>query len=108
MGQFATREPLASNALSSFQDQLDVYLATEAGLASLGKEMESDVPILFLHFQMARIRRAQRGKEVSGGMSVDQTLSAIVAHAVGEDQELIDELRDLAIPAWQSELKVRS
>lgn len=41
---FATSSPLASTDLQTVQDQLNVYLATEAGLRSTGGSLAIKVP----------------------------------------------------------------
>lgn len=45
---FATSTPLASTDLQTVQDQLNVYLATEAGLRSVGGSLAIKVPKFFL------------------------------------------------------------
>lgn len=45
---FTTATPLASTDLKKVQDQLNVYLATEAGLRSVGGSLAIKVPKFFL------------------------------------------------------------
>jgi hypothetical protein len=44
LSKFATSSPLAANDLATFQDELNVYLATEAGIRSVGGSLAIKVP----------------------------------------------------------------
>ena len=74
---------------------------------SLGGSMSSRLPRLFLEFQIARVMRA-KGQRAAGDATVDRMLERLVraAQAEGEDQALIDELRDMAIPERSQELRI--
>ena len=52
---FATATPLASSNLTLFQNQLNTYLATEAGIRSVAGSLAIKDPKFFLSFQIARI-----------------------------------------------------
>lgn len=97
LDQFATTSPLASNDLQQFQNKLNTYLATEAGLRSVGGSLAIKVPKFFLQFQMARIQQAQGVVSDVPGMTVDHQLEKVLKNAAGEDQALLDEVNNLAV-----------
>ncbi|KAF5027635.1 hypothetical protein F66182_261 [Fusarium sp. NRRL 66182] len=96
LDQFATTSPLADNDLQKFQDELNVYLATEAGIRSSGGALDIKVPKFFLQFQIARIQQAQGAVSDIPGMTVDHQLGKVTKNAAGEDQALLDQVNDLA------------
>ncbi|KPM42888.1 hypothetical protein AK830_g3665 [Neonectria ditissima] len=97
LDQFATTSPLADNDLQQFQDELNVYLATEAGVRSVGGSLAVKVPKFFIQFQMARIQQAQGIVSDVPGMTVEHQLGKVVKNAAGEDQALIDQVNNLAV-----------
>jgi hypothetical protein len=97
LDQFATTSPLAGNDLQQFQDELNTYLATEAGLRSVGGSLAIKVPKFFLQFQMARIQQAQGAVSDVPGQTVDHQLEKVLKNAAGEDQALLDEVNNLAV-----------
>lgn len=56
---FATAANPADTDLATLQDQLNVYLATEAGLRSVGGSLAIKVPKFFLAMQVSRVQTAQ-------------------------------------------------
>lgn len=56
---FATPADPADADLATLQDQLNVYLATEAGLRSVGGSLAIKVPKFFLAMQVSRVQTAQ-------------------------------------------------
>lgn len=56
---FATPADPATADLATLQDQLNVYLATEAGLRSVGGSLAIKVPKFFLAMQVSRVQTAQ-------------------------------------------------
>jgi hypothetical protein len=56
---FATPADPAKADLAALQDQLNVYLATEAGLRSVGGNLAIKVPKFFLAMQVSRVQTAQ-------------------------------------------------
>jgi len=80
-----------------FQDELNTYLATEAGLRSVGGSLAIKVPKFFLQFQMARIQQAQGAVSDVPGQTVDHQLEKVLKNAAGEDQALLDEVNNLAV-----------
>lgn len=56
---FATPADPATADLATLQDQLNVYLATEAGLRSIGGSLAIKVPKFFLAMQVSRVQTAQ-------------------------------------------------
>ncbi|KAJ4254354.1 hypothetical protein NW762_009946 [Fusarium torreyae] len=96
LDKFATTSPLADNNLQSFQDELNVYLATEAGIRSTGGDLGIKVPKFFLQFQMARIQQAQGAVSDVPGQTVDHQLGKVLKNAAGEDQALLDQVNGLA------------
>lgn len=83
--------------LDLLQDQLNVYLATEAGIRSIGGNLAIKVPKFFIQFQMTRIQRAQDVQSDIPGMNVEHQLEKVLKNAAGEDQALLDQVNNLAI-----------
>ena len=59
LSTFGTATPLASTNLTLFQNELNTYLATEAGIRSVGGNLAIKAPKFFLSFQISRILSAQ-------------------------------------------------
>ncbi|KAI8722003.1 hypothetical protein NCS52_00343100 [Fusarium sp. LHS14.1] len=97
LDKFATTEPLANNDLLVFQNELNVYLATEAGIRSVGGNLAVKVPKFFIQFQMARIQQAQGVVSDVPGMTVEHQLGKVLKNAAGEDQALLDQVNNLAV-----------
>ncbi|KAF5569872.1 hypothetical protein FPHYL_1669 [Fusarium phyllophilum] len=97
LDKFATTSPLANNNLDTFQNELNVYLATEAGIRSTGGNLAIKVPKFFLQFQMARIQQAQGAVSDIPGQTVDHQLEKVLKNAAGEDQALLDQVNELAV-----------
>ncbi|KAF4979558.1 hypothetical protein FZEAL_4262 [Fusarium zealandicum] len=97
LDQFATATPLADTDLQLFQDELNVYLATEAGIRSVGGDLAVKVPKFFLQFQIARIQQAQGVVSDVPGLTVEHQLGKVIKNAAGEDQALLDEVNNLAV-----------
>ncbi|KAK4443288.1 hypothetical protein QBC34DRAFT_478148 [Podospora aff. communis PSN243] len=93
---FATKSPLASNDLATFQRQLDVYRATEAGIRSMGGNLAIKVPKFFLEFQISRIQTAQGNPPTAPGQQVDHKLGKVIKNVGRERQELLDQVTALA------------
>ncbi|KAK3332353.1 hypothetical protein B0T19DRAFT_101108 [Cercophora scortea] len=93
---FATKTPLASNDLATFQKQLDVYLATEAGIRSVGGNLAIKVPKFFLEFQISRIQTAQGNPPKAAGLQVDHLRDKVTKNAAGQGQALLDQVVALA------------
>ncbi|KAK3682238.1 hypothetical protein B0T22DRAFT_484319 [Podospora appendiculata] len=93
---FATKTPLASNDLATFQKQLDVYLATEAGIRSVGGNLAIKVPKFFLEFQISRIQTAQGNPPAAAGLQVDHLRDKVTKNAAGQAQALLDQVVALA------------
>lgn len=96
LSQFATADPLASTDLQQFQDSLDVYLATEAGIRSVGGNLAIKVPKFFLEMQVSRIETAQGNPPTEAGLQVDHLRDKVTKNAAGEDQALLDQVIALA------------
>ncbi|KAK0623919.1 hypothetical protein B0T14DRAFT_565235 [Immersiella caudata] len=95
LDRFATRTPLASNDLATFQSQLDVYLATEAGIRSAGGNLAIKVPKFFLEFQISRIQTAQGNPPTAPGLQVDHKMGKVLKNAGSESQALLDQVAAL-------------
>ncbi|KAK0647205.1 hypothetical protein B0T16DRAFT_376319 [Cercophora newfieldiana] len=93
---FATKAPLASNDLATFQRQLDVYLATEAGIRSVGGNLAIKVPKFFLEFQISRIQTAQGNPPTAPALQVDHKLGKVLKNAPRESQALLDQVTALS------------
>ncbi|KAK5655347.1 hypothetical protein OQA88_5914 [Cercophora sp. LCS_1] len=96
LSQFATATPLRNTDLAKFQSQLDVYLATEAGIRSVGGNLAIKVPKFFLQFQVSRIQTAQGNPPTAPGLQVDHLRDKVLKNAPRESQALLDEVRRLA------------
>lgn len=93
---FATADPLASTDLDLFQNELNTYLATEAGIRSVDGSLEIKVPKFFLAFQIARIQTAQGVDITDPGSTVEHLLGKVQSNGAGESQDLLDEVAALA------------
>ncbi|KAF2118788.1 hypothetical protein BDV96DRAFT_610724 [Lophiotrema nucula] len=96
LSQFATSDPLASTNLQAFQDNLNTYLATEAGIRSVGGSLAIKVPKFFLQMQVSRIQTAQGNPPAAAGQQVDHLRDKVTKNAAGEDQALLDQVIALA------------
>ncbi|KAF5231270.1 hypothetical protein FAUST_9363 [Fusarium austroamericanum] len=97
LDKFATSSPLANNDVNKFQNELNVYLATEAGIRAAGGNLAIKVPKFFLQFQIARIQQAQGAVSNIPGMTVDHQLEKVLKNAAGEDKSLLDQVNELAV-----------
>lgn len=93
---FGTTAPLAANDLQLFEDRLDVYLATEAGIRSVAGNLAIKVPKFFLEFQVSRIQTAQGNPPREAGLQVDHLRDKVLKNAGRESQALLDEVTRLA------------
>lgn len=96
LSEFATATPLASSDLATFEDELNVYLATEAGIRSVGGSLAIKVPKFFLEFQVSRIQTAQGNAPTDPALTVDHLLGKVLKNAAGESQALLDQVSALA------------
>ncbi|KAI1488312.1 hypothetical protein F5X96DRAFT_91383 [Biscogniauxia mediterranea] len=97
LDEFATDDAdLAATDLQTFQDKLDVYLATEAGIRSVGGSLAIKVPKFFLQMQVSRIQTAQGNPPTEAGQQVDHLRDKVIKNAAGESQTLLDQVTKLA------------
>ena len=96
LDEFATDCPLADNDLTKFQNQLNVYQATEAGVRSVAGSLAIKVPKFFLEFQVARIQTAQGNPPTDPGQQVDHLLTKVLTNAAGQSQDLLDQVTELS------------
>ncbi|KAI0399152.1 hypothetical protein F4802DRAFT_60186 [Xylaria palmicola] len=96
LSSFATETPLANSDLGFFQDALNVYLATEAGIRSVGGSLAIKVPKFFLEMQVSRIETAQGNPPTAPGLQVDHLRDKVLKNAASEDQALLDQVTALA------------
>lgn len=94
--EFAAEDPLADTDLEFFENSLNVYLATEAGIRSVSGDLTIKIPKFFLEFQVSRIQTAQGNPPTEAGLQVDHLLEKVTKNAAGEDQSLLDEVIALA------------
>ncbi|KAJ0161205.1 hypothetical protein CTA2_6610 [Colletotrichum tanaceti] len=94
--KFATKEPLASNDLAKFQDELDAYIATEAGIRSVAGSLGIKVPKFFLAMQVSRVKTAQGTPPTSAGQQVDHLRDKVLKNAAKEDKALLEKVTALA------------
>ncbi|KAI1095718.1 hypothetical protein F5B19DRAFT_314618 [Rostrohypoxylon terebratum] len=96
LSKFATASPLASTDLQTFQDQLNVYQATEAGIRSVGGSLAIKVPKFFLEMQVSRIQTAQGNPPTAAGLQVDHLRDKVLKNAPKEAQSLLNQVTQLA------------
>ncbi|TGJ86916.1 hypothetical protein E0Z10_g1842 [Xylaria hypoxylon] len=96
LSSFATEEPVANTDLQVFQDALNAYLATEAGIRSVGGSLAIKVPKFFLELQVSRIQTAQGNPPTAAGLQVDHLRDKVLKNAAGEDKALLDQVTALA------------
>ncbi|KAI0382236.1 hypothetical protein F5Y04DRAFT_51311 [Hypomontagnella monticulosa] len=96
LSQFATANPLASTDLATFQDMLNVYQATEAGIRSVGGSLAIKVPKFFLEMQVSRIQTAQGNPPTAAGLQVDHLRDKVLKNAPREAQALLNQVTQLA------------
>ncbi|CAI4214943.1 unnamed protein product [Parascedosporium putredinis] len=94
--EFASANPLADTDLQRFEDTLNVYLATEAGIRSVAGGLTIKVPKFFLEFQVSRIQTAQGNPPTAAGLQVDHLLDKVLKNAASENAALLDQVRRLA------------
>ncbi|KAH7040244.1 uncharacterized protein B0I36DRAFT_7540 [Microdochium trichocladiopsis] len=94
--KFATATPLASTDLQRFEDSLNVYLATEVGIRSVGGNLAIKVPKFFLEFQVSRIKTAQGNPPTEPGLQVDHLRDKVTKNAAGQSKALLDQVVALA------------
>jgi hypothetical protein len=96
LDQFATATPLDSTDLDTFQTELNLYIATEAGIRSESGNLAIKVPKFFLAFQVARIKTAQGVAITDPGQTVEHLLGKVTKNAAGESKDLLDQVTALA------------
>ncbi|KAI0812936.1 hypothetical protein GGR55DRAFT_589281 [Xylaria sp. FL0064] len=96
LSTFNTSDPVSDSDLGFFQDALNVYLATEAGIRSVGGDLAIKVPKFFLEMQVSRIETAQGDAPTEAGLQVDHLRDKVIKNAAGEDQGLLDQVTALA------------
>ncbi|KAK8054609.1 hypothetical protein PG994_009676 [Apiospora phragmitis] len=98
LDKFATDPTsLAKTDLQQFQDMLDVYTATEAGIRSVGGNVAAlKIPKFFLAMQVSRIQTAQGNPPKGAGQQVDHLRDKVTKNAPKEDKALIDQVVKLA------------
>lgn len=98
LSTFATPTDPSTADLTTFQDQLNTYLAIEAGARSTGSTSfvnQLKVPKFFLQFQIARIQTAQ-GANLTGADTVSHQLEKVQKNAVGATAAQLATLNELA------------
>ncbi|KAI1406099.1 hypothetical protein F4819DRAFT_286043 [Hypoxylon fuscum] len=96
LSKFATEDPVANTNLAAFQDMLNVYQATEAGIRSVGGSLAIKVPKFFLEMQVSRIETAQGNPPTAAGLQVDHLRDKVLKNAPKESQDLLDQVTQLA------------
>jgi hypothetical protein len=95
--KFATASPLKNTDLKTFQDDLNVYLATEAGIRSVGANpAQVKIPKFFLAMQISRIQTSQGNPPTTAGQQVDHLRDKVTKNAAGESKALLDQVVALA------------
>jgi hypothetical protein len=96
LSEFATATPLADTDVQRFEDSLNVYLATEVGVRSVGGDLAIKVPKFFLEMQVSRIQTAQGNPPAAPGLQVDHLRDKVTKNAAGESKALLDQVVKLA------------
>lgn len=98
LDKFATDPTsLAKTDLKQFQDMLDVYTATEAGIRSVGGNVAPlKIPKFFLAMQVSRIQTAQGNPPKGAGQQVDHLRDKVTKNAPKESKALVDQVVKLA------------
>ncbi|OLN97816.1 hypothetical protein CCHL11_02639 [Colletotrichum chlorophyti] len=96
LDKFATKDPLADNDLATFQNQLDTYVATEAGIRSVSGNLAIKVPKFFLAMQVSRIQTAQGNPPKAAGQQVDHLRDKVIKNASKADKAFVDQVTALA------------
>ncbi|KAK7947950.1 uncharacterized protein PG986_008836 [Apiospora aurea] len=94
---FVTADCMADSNLQAFQDALDVYTATEAGLRSSGGNFNTiKAPKFFLAMQISRIKTAQGNPPTDAANQVAHLAEKVTKNAGRVDQSLIAKVNALA------------
>ncbi|KAM0447589.1 hypothetical protein ACHAO4_008916 [Trichoderma viride] len=94
--KFATTSPLAENDLAKFQNEANVYTATEAALRSIGGNLAIKAPKFFINFQIARIQTAQGNPPTNPGQTVEHLLGKVTKNASKADQQFLEQITNLS------------
>ncbi|KAK6537477.1 hypothetical protein TWF694_011662 [Orbilia ellipsospora] len=93
---FSTPTPPRSASLTTFQNQLNVYVAQEAGIRSINGNLAIKAPKFFLEFQIARIKTSQGQTITDPGQTVEHLLGKVIKNAGRVSQATIDAVNKLA------------
>ncbi|KAK8130511.1 hypothetical protein PG999_002891 [Apiospora kogelbergensis] len=97
LNTFVTADCMADSNLQAFEDALDVYTATEAGLRSSGGNFATiKAPKFFLAMQIARIKTAQGNAPTDAANQVDHLAEKVTKNAGRVDASLIAKVNALA------------
>lgn len=96
LSTFPTAKPLASTDLTLFENRLNTYLATEAGLRSSGGSLQIKDPKFFLAFQVARIKVAKGIVITDPGQTVEHLLGKVLKNGARESQATKDKVTALS------------
>jgi hypothetical protein len=98
LGLFETATPLADSNLEAFQDALNVYHATEAGLRSEGSNQVNNIkaPKFFLQMQISRILTARGQAPTAEAEKVDHLRDKVIQNAGAVGQDIKDKITQLA------------
>ncbi|PTB36170.1 uncharacterized protein TrAFT101_000137 [Trichoderma asperellum] len=94
--KFATTSPLAENDLAKFQNEANVYTATEVALRSIGGNLAVKAPKFFINFQIARIQTAQGNPPTDPSQTVEHLLGKVTKNASKADQKFLDQITNLS------------
>lgn len=94
--KFATTSPLAENDLAKFQNDANVYTATEVALRSIGGNLAIKAPKFFINFQIARIQTAQGNPPTDPSQTVEHLLGKVTKNASKADQQFLDQVTNLS------------
>ncbi|KAK8108054.1 uncharacterized protein PG998_010067 [Apiospora kogelbergensis] len=97
LNTFVTADCMADSNLQAFEDALDVYTATEAGLRSSGGNFATiKAPKFFLAMQIARIKTALGNAPTDAANQVDHLAEKVTKNAGRVDASLIAKVNALA------------
>ncbi|KAF3908314.1 hypothetical protein AA313_de0207111 [Arthrobotrys entomopaga] len=95
---FSTPTPPRTASLTTFQNELNVYISQESGIRSInGKNLAIKAPKFFLEFQIARIKTSQGQVITDPGQTVEHLLGKVIKNAGRVSKATLDKVNKLAM-----------
>ncbi|KAI0197815.1 hypothetical protein F4808DRAFT_286763 [Astrocystis sublimbata] len=93
---FVQADNLADSNLAAFEAARDVYLATEAGIRSVGGDLSIRAPKFFLEMQVSRIQTAQGNPPSDAGSQVAHLAENVIKFSGTADKQFENQINELA------------